>query len=206
MTKKIKMGFVATAAITAFAFTAPKEKHLTTYSVDTKATTATWLGKKVAGQHGGKINVSKGSVINDHSTITGGSIEFDMNSITCTDLTDKEWNDKLIGHLKSDDFFSTAKNPTAKFEITKVAPIATLKPDNDFNVTGKLTIKGVTNEITFPAKIKMDEKTMVVIAKIIINRTKFDIKYGSASFFESIGDKAISDDFELNVNLVAGTK
>ncbi|MES2286085.1 MAG: YceI family protein [Bacteroidota bacterium] len=206
MTKKITMGLVAAAAITAFAFTAPTEKHLTTYSVDTKATTATWLGKKVTGQHDGKINVSKGSVINDHNTITGGTIEFDMNSITCTDLTDKEWNDKLIGHLKSDDFFSSAKNPTAKFEITKVAPIETLKPENDFNVTGKLTIKGITNEITFPAKIKMDEKTMVVIAKIIINRTKFDIKYGSASFFESIGDKAISDDFELNVNLVAGTK
>lgn len=204
MTKKITMGFVAAAAITAFAFTAPTEKHLTTYSVDTKATTATWLGKKVTGQHEGKISVSKGSVINDHNTITGGTIEFDMNSITCTDLTDKEWNDKLVGHLKSDEFFSSEKNPTAKFEITKVTPIATLKPDNDFNVSGKLTIKGITNEITFPAKIKMDEKTLVVIAKIIINRTKFDIKYGSASFFESLGDKAISDDFELNVNLVAG--
>ncbi len=206
MTKKITMGFVAAAAITAFAFTAPTEKHLTTYSVDTKATTATWLAKKVTGQHDGKINVSKGSVINDHNTITGGTIEFDMNSITVSDLTDKEWNDKLVGHLKSDDFFSSAKNPTAKFEITKVAPIATLKPENDFNVTGKLTIKGITNEITFPAKIKMDEKTMVVIAKITVNRTKYDIKYGSASFFESIGDKAINDDFELNVNLVAGTK
>ncbi|MES2139247.1 MAG: YceI family protein [Bacteroidota bacterium] len=206
MTKKITMGFVAAAAITAFAFTAPADKHLTTYNVDTKATTSTWLAKKVTGQHDGKINVSKGSVTNDHNTITGGTIEFDMNSITCTDLTDKEWNDKLVGHLKSDDFFSTEKNPTAKFEITKVVAVATLKPENDFNVTGKLTIKGITNEITFPAKIKMDEKTMVVIAKILVNRTKFDIKYGSASFFESIGDKAINDEFELNVNLVAGAK
>lgn len=206
MKTRITLGLVATAAITAFSFTLPKEKHETVYAIDAKTTTATWLGKKVTGQHEGKISIANGSIRNDHNTITGGTIEFDMNSITCTDLTDKEWNDKLVGHLKAEDFFSSSKYPTSKFEITKVTPIATLKPDNDFNVTGKLTIKGITNAITFPAKIKMDEKTMVVIAKIIVNRTKFDIKYGSASFFENIGDKAISDDFELNVNLVAGIK
>ncbi|MFY9309324.1 MAG: YceI family protein [Bacteroidia bacterium] len=200
MTKKITMGLVAAAAITAFAFTAPK--YTTTYTVDTKSTSAAWLGKKVTGQHNGKISVSKGTVTADHGSINGGTVEFDMNSITCEDLTDKEWNGKLVGHLKSDDFFSTEKFPTAKFEVTK----ATLKKENDYDVTGKLTIKGITNEITFPAKIKMDEKTMVVIAKITVNRTKYDIKYGSASFFESIGDKAISDDFELDVNLVASAK
>ena len=202
MTKKITLGFIAAAAVTAFAFTAPK--HLITYKVDTKATTASWLGKKVTGQHDGAIKVSSGSITNDHGSITGGTIEFDMNSITCTDLKDEEGRDKLIGHLKSEDFFSSEKNPTAKFTISKVTPIATVKPENDYDVTGKLTIKGITNEITFPAKIKMNDKTVVVIAKIIVNRTKFDIKYNSANFFESIGDKAISDDFELNVNLVAG--
>lgn len=198
MTKTITMGLVAAAAITAFAFTAPKEKHVSTYTVDTKATSAAWLGKKVTGQHNGKISVSKGTVTADHGTINGGTIEFDMNSITCEDLTDKEWSDKLVGHLKGEDFFGTDKFPTAKFEVTK----AVLKKDNDYDVTGKLTIKGITNEITFPAKIKIDEKTVVVVAKILVNRTKYGIKYGSASFFESIGDKAISDDFELDVNLV----
>lgn len=203
MTKKITIGFIAAAAITAFSFTTPKEKHETVYGVDTKTTTTTWLCKKVTGQHDGKITISKGSIINNHNTITGGTIEFDMNSITCSDLTDKGYNDKLIGHLKADDFFGVEKNPTAKFEITKVALTPSLVAGNDYDVTGKLTIKGITNEITFPAKIKMDAKTMVVIAKINVNRTKFDIKYGSASFFESLGDKAIDDNFELNINLVA---
>lgn len=206
MTKKITMGFVAAAAITAFAFTAPKHKSSTTYTVDTKSTTVTWIGKKVTGQHEGTISISKGSVISDHNTITGGTIEFDMNSIICSDIAEKDYNTKLIGHLKSEDFFSVVKNQTSKFEITKVTVKPTLVAPSDYDVTGKLTIKGITNEITFPAKIKMDEKTMVVIAKIIIDRTKFDIKYGSATFFESVGDKAISDDFELNVNLVAGVK
>ena len=199
MTNKIKMSLLAAIAVTAVAFTAPKTKHNTIYNVDTKATSATWLGKKVTGQHNGNINILKGSVITTHGSIIGGTIEFDMNSITCADLTDKGYNEKLVGHLKSDDFFSTTKFPNATFEITK----AILKSGNDFDVTGKLTIKGITNEITFPAAIKMDGSTIVTIAKIIVNRTKFEIKYGSASFFDKIGDKAINDDFELNVNVVA---
>ncbi|MCW3105286.1 MAG: YceI family protein [Bacteroidetes bacterium] len=201
MIRKITMGFIAAAAVTAFAFTTAK-KGSTTYNVDTKSTTATWVGKKVTGEHTGGISVSKGNIISDGKNITGGTLEFDMTSITCTDLTDPTYAGKLVGHLKSDDFFSVEKNPTSKFELTK----ATQKDGNNYDVTGKLTIKGITNEITFPAMIKMDAKTLVTVAKIIVNRTKFDIKYGSASFFESIGDKAISDDFELNVNVVASAK
>jgi polyisoprenoid-binding protein YceI len=206
MTKKIALGFMAAAALTAFSFTIAKQKIAKNYTVDTDVTTATWIGKKVTGQHTGKINISKGSIESDNNNVTGGTFEFDMNSITCTDLTDKGYNDKLIGHLKSDDFFSVAKNPTSKFVITKVEAQPAATPDNEYDVTGKLTIKGITNEITFPAMIKTDATTIVVVAKIIVNRTKFDIKYGSASFFESIGDKAISDDFELNVDLVARAK
>lgn len=204
MIKKIALGMIAAATLTAFAFTTPENKKgTTTYSVDTKSTSATWLGKKVTGQHTGGITISKGSIESTGAgIISGGIIEFDMNSITNTDLTDKEWNDKLIGHLKSEDFFSVAKNPTATFVITK----AVAKSNTDYEITGKLTIKGITNEITFPAMVKMDAKTLVTVAKITVNRTKFDIKYGSASFIEGIGDKAISDDFELNVNVVATVK
>lgn len=202
MIPKISMSLVVAAAVTAFAFTKPANKSEKAYTVDTKATTATWVGKKVTGQHTGGISISSGTIATDGKNITGGTFEFDMNSITCTDLTDKGYNEKLIGHLKGDDFFAVAKNPKAKFELTKV----TLKSGNDYDVTGKLTIKGITNEITFPAMIKMDDKAVVTIAKIMVNRTKFDIKYGSASFFESIGDKAINDEFELDVNVVATAK
>lgn len=201
MIRKMTFGLIAAAAIGAFAFTTPKASSVN-YSIDTKATTATWLAKKVTGQHEGGVSISKGNIVSDGKNITGGSFEIDMTTITCTDLTDKEYNGKLIGHLKSDDFFSIEKNPTAKFELTK----ATLKSGNDYTVTGKLTIKGITNEITFPAMIKMDAKTFVTVAKIMVNRTKYDIKYGSASFFEGIGDKAINDEFELNINVVAAAK
>lgn len=202
MIPKISMSLVAAAVVTAFAFTTPAKNAAKNYAVDTKATTATWIGKKVTGQHTGAVSVSKGTVVSDGKTITSGNFELDMNSITCTDLTDKGYNDKLVGHLKGEDFFSVEKNPTAKFVLTK----ATLKSGNDYDVTGNLTIKGITNEITFPAMIKMDDKAVVAVSKIMVNRTKFDIKYGSASFFESIGDKAINDEFELDVNLVATAK
>jgi polyisoprenoid-binding protein YceI len=199
MKTKITMSFVAVAAITAFAFTNPTAKKEKTYNVDAKKTTATWLATKVTGKHNGALNVVNGKLISNGKNLTGGTVEFDMTSISCTDLTDKEWNDKLIGHLKSDDFFGVVKHPTAKFDITKV----TLKTGNDYDVTGNLTIKGITHEIKFPAMIKMDDHIIVTIAKITVDRTQYDIKYGSASFFEGIGDKAISNTFELDVNVVA---
>lgn len=201
--KKMSLSVIAVAALTALSFTLPKTG--TTYTVNAKTTTAAWLAKKVTGQHNGTIGVSEGTIKVEKGVITGGTVEFNMASIVCEDLKDKEWNDKLIGHLKSDDFFSVAKFPSAKIEITSATPVAGSK-ENDYTVAGKLTIKGITNDITFPAKIKMDDKTVVVIAKAMVNRVKYDIKYGSASVFESIGDKAINDEFELSVNVVASVK
>ena len=201
MKTKSKMSLIAAAVImtSVFAFTAPQPKEEKTYVIDTHKTTATWLGTKVTGKHSGNITIADGKITSDGKNITGGSVEFDMTSMTCTDLTDKEWSDKLVGHLKSDDFFGVAKYPTSQFEITK----ATLKSENNYDITGKLTIKGITNEITFPAFIKFDEKTIVTIAKITVDRTKYGIKYGSSTFFEKIGDKAIGDNFELDVDVVA---
>lgn len=198
MIRKFTLALLAATAIGASAFTVKP----TSYTIDTKSTTANWIGRKVTGEHAGGITITKGTITSEGKSITGGTFDIDMNSITCTDLTDKEYNGKLIGHLKSEDFFGTEKFPTASFQLTK----ATLKSGNDYEVTGKLTIKGITNDVTFPAMIKMDDKTFVTVAKIMVDRTKYGIKYGSASFFEGIGDKAISNDFELNINVVASAK
>lgn len=199
MKTKITATFFAAAAMVAFAFTTPTAKQEKAYTVNTKKTTAAWLGTKVTGKHNGNIQIADGKLITTGKNISGGTITFDMNSITNIDLTDKEWNDKLVGHLKSDDFFGVAKFPTAKFEITKT----TLKSGEEYDITGKLTIKGITQEIRFPAVIKVTDNLVITVAKITVDRTKFDIKYGSASFFESIGDKAIDNDFVLDVNVVA---
>jgi len=195
--KKLSISAIAVGvALLAASFTAPKAD--VTYKADASATTITWTGKKVTGQHTGLVKLSKGTLVSDGKSFKSGSFDIDVTSITTTDLTG-EYADKLIGHLKSEDFFSVAKNPISTLVITSF----TLKSGNDYEAKGKLTIKGITSDITFPATIKTDGNTVTADAVITVDRTKYDIKYGSKKFFESIGDKAIYDDFELAVKLVA---
>lgn len=195
--KTLKITIAALSISAIFAFTT-KEKASSIYNIDNKLTTATWIGKKIGGQHTGSISVANGKVEILGNEIKSGEFEINMNSITCTDL-DAEYSAKLIGHLKSDDFFGAEKFPNAKFILKSVKN----NGKDNYDVTGDLTIKGKTNSITFPAIIKMDDKKFVAISTIIVDRSKYDIKYGSKSFFENIGDKAINDDFELKLNLVA---
>ncbi|WP_028978277.1 YceI family protein [Sporocytophaga myxococcoides] len=182
-------------AFLAMAFTA----GTTEYKVDAKQSKVVWLGKKVTGEHTGGINIADGKLISNGKTFTGGSFTIDMNSVTCTDVADAAYNEKFVGHLKSDDFFSTAKFPKSTFVITKV----TSTGKDQYNVKGNLTIKGITKELEFPATIQTVGNQIKAKAKIVVNRTLYDIKYGSGSFFDNLGDKAINDDFELNVDLVA---
>jgi len=183
-------------ALFAASFTAPKAD--VTYKADPSASSIVWTAKKVTGQHTGIVKVAKGTLVSDGKTFKSGAFDIDLTSMTTTDLTG-EYADKLIGHLKSDDFFSVEKNPTATLVVTSFK----LKTGNDYDVTGKLTIKGITSDITFPATIKTDGATVTADAVVKIDRTKYDIKYGSGKFFDNLGDKAIYDDFDLVVKLVA---
>jgi polyisoprenoid-binding protein YceI len=115
-----------------------------------------------------------------------------MTSITVTDLEAGSGKEKLEGHLKSDDFFGVANHKKAMFTINKVDG-----SKGTYRVYGYLTIKGITN----PATFQMEIKGNTAMASFKVNRTKFDIKYGSSSFFDDLKDKAIYDDFDLNVNL-----
>ncbi|MBB6003020.1 YceI family protein [Arcicella rosea] len=170
-------------------------KKATTLPVDTKGSKIHWLAKKVTGQHEGTIAISSGSLVTSGTKVTGGSFVIDMKSIVCTDITDAEYNKKFIGHITTGDFFEVEKFPTSTFKITKVAGA---------NITGDLTLHGITKSITFPAKIAVAGGKTTATASIPVDRTEFNVKYGSKKFFESIGDKAIDDVFNLDVTLVAG--
>jgi polyisoprenoid-binding protein YceI len=173
-------------------------------AVDLNSSRVEWTGKKVTGKHTGTINISRGEVIIDKDNITGGSIEIDMKTIVNTDLSDKEYNNKLINHLKSDDFFSVEKFPVSKFEITAVSPYSDAqKPGYNMIIKGNLTIKGVSKGISFPANIKIDNGMVTVNADFDIDRTEFNLKYGSGKFFENLGDKMIYDDFNIKFNITA---
>ncbi len=165
-----------------------------TQKVNTEKSTINWLGKKIGGQHEGLIKLKNGVLEEKNGKIVSGSFVIDMTSLTNTDLQDEGYNKKLVGHLKSDDFFGVEKFPTATLNITK----ATKFSNGKASITGKLTIKGKTENITFD--IVKNENTYT--AKIEIDRSKYDVKYGSTSFFDSLGDKAIDDIFILNIKLL----
>lgn len=188
--------FVLLAGLLAFAFTTAATSE---FEVDTQKSTIGWIGRKVTGSHNGAIALSSGKLDWDGTTLKGGSFDIDMNSITCADITDAGTNQKLVGHLKADDFFGTEKYPKASFVITKVSPKAT----NQYLVDGKLTIKGITKAVQFPATVQATGNQLKATAKILVDRTQYEIKYGSGSFFDDLGDKAIDNEFELNVALVA---
>ena len=163
-----------------------------TKKIDASASTIEWLGKKVTGKHNGTVNFKDGAVVLKSGKLVGGSFTVDMASLTATDLSG-EYQGKLNGHLKADDFFGTAKFPTATLVIKKIGA----KSANVYTATADLTIKGITQPVTFDMTVNGDTATTT----FNVDRTKYGIKYNSKSFFESIGDKAIYDEFELKVAL-----
>lgn len=169
-----------------------------TYKVNVADSKVSWTGEKIAGTHIGTINVSEGALEFDGDRLTGGSFVIDMNSIVDTDLQG-EYKEKLEGHLKSDDFFGVASYPTSQFKITGVKSTG----KNKYDITGDITIKGTTQKITFPAVIEVDGNKVTATSIITVDRSKFNVKYGSKSFFDDIGDKVIYDEFKLDVTLVA---
>ena len=186
--KTTKYIITAILAIASLGFSAQKLR------IDAKKSTIGWIGKKIGGQHEGFINVKSGSMEIKNDQIVSGEFIIDMNSITCSDLEDKGYNQKLVGHLKSDDFFGVKQNPTASLTITKSTKFYKGKA----TVTANLTIKGKTESITF----EVVKNGTIYTTKLEIDRSKYDVRYGSTSFFDSLGDKAIDDIFTLKINLI----
>lgn len=170
-------------------------------TVSTSESTITWKAAKVTGEHYGKVKLSDAKLDYANGKITGGSFEMDMTSITVEDITDANSNKRLTDHLKSDDFFSVEKFNKSSFKIKE----AKSSNGKDYQITGDLTIKGITNPVTFPAKVEVVGGKITATAKITFDRTKFDIKYRSGSYFENLADKLIYDEVSLDVKLVANS-
>ena len=170
-----------------------------TYKVDPAASKVTYVGKKVTGEHTGNVTIKSGNLVVEGETLKGGEVVVDMNSLTSTDLTDKDYNAKYVGHMKSPDFFNTEKYPESKLVIK-----SSKKTDKGLEVNGDLTMIGSTQPVTFTVTDwKKTDSQVSGKSKLVLDRTKWGLKYGSASFFKSLGDKAINNDFELTVDLTA---
>lgn len=174
------------------------------YAVVPAESELTWNGKKVGGEHSGTISLQGGELLVANDAVVGGEFTIDMASITNTDLEDAKYNSDLVGHLKSDDFFGVEQHPTATFKINSVSPIANAAAGQpNYNVAGDLTIKGKTNPVTFPAAVSVENGVATAKADVIVDRAKYDVRYGSKSFFDDLGDKVIDDNFIVSLDLTA---
>jgi polyisoprenoid-binding protein YceI len=162
-------------------------------TADTEKSKLEWLGEKVTGKHEGTISLQSGWLNLKDNKIQSGEFIIDMNSITSNENLDR-----LVGHLKSDDFFGVEKFPTAKLVVTE----STAFDKGTATVKGNLTIKGVTNPVEFKAANQKKDDGTWYFANIVVDRTKFNVRYGSGSFFDNLGDKTIYDEFKLKVSLL----
>ena len=153
-----------------------------------------WVGHKVTGAHNGTIAIKVGWLTLNDNKLNEGKFIIDTTSIVILDVTDPATNAQFAGHLASDDFFSSEKYPEAVLEITSVT---------GNHVEGNLTIKGITHAIGFDAAININGDTLTATGKIVIDRTKYEMRFRSGNFFKDLGDTLIYNDFDLNVSITA---
>ena len=170
------------------------------YVTDVTKSSIEWKGFKPTGSHNGTINIDAGVFQVDNGTIQSGTFLIDMKSIVVSDIpAEDEGNGKLVGHLKSADFFDVENNNDAAFEITGVT-----EEDGNTMLSGNLSIKGIKNNVAFPVSITTEGESLTITSEAFtIDRTKWDIKYKSKTVFGDLGDKFINDDMELKINVVA---
>jgi polyisoprenoid-binding protein YceI len=170
--------------------------------LDPSSSVVTWVGKKVTGQHNGSVRIRSGEALLKDGVFVGGTFEVDLSTISVEDIKDERDNQKLTNHLKSEDFFAANLFPTATFTVTSATPIkgASAGAPN-YNVTGDLVIKGITRPVSFPAVITIENGMAKASAKFDLDRTQWNVRYGSGKFFENLGDRLIYDNFEVALDV-----
>ena len=181
---------------------ASNEEGTTRYKVDASASSITWHATKVTGEHMGTVNVANGYLSVEDGTLIAANIIANMETIACTDL-EGEWGDKLVGHLNSDDFFSVSEHKTSSFTLRNIEPLKDANGDATHSVTGDFTIRGITKSVSFDAKVADTDGKLAIEGSAVLDRAQFDVKYGSGSFFDNLGDNLIHDNFTVGFNLVA---
>lgn len=161
------------------------------YVIQSSESTVAWFGSKIGGSHEGTILIEDGGLNVENGFIVSGSFILDMSTITSPD------GDGLVNHLKSKDFFDIEKFPKSKFVIKSVTSV----DENNFTVTGDLTIRDITRKISFPARITTDKTKLGSEATFTIDRTLWGIEFRSGKIFKDIGDKLIHDDIKFTLDL-----
>lgn len=178
-------------ALLVFVCAIASAQNVEQFIINPSKSTVNWSGKKiVGGLTEGTILIESGKLNFNKQKLNTGEIIMNTKSISS-----EKSSSRLIDHLKNEDFFNVDKFPTASFAITSVSGNV---------IKGKMTIKGITHELSFPATVTYSNNTVTArAAQVKVDRTKFDVKYRSGSIFSGLGDGAIEDDFILDINIVA---
>lgn len=201
---KLKTLFIAITMGLSLAVSAKEVKK----SINTDASVVSWMGKKkiVNDSHNGKIKVKEGSVVFDKKgQPQSAEVVIDMATITNEDLKDKKYNQKLVSHLSNADFFDVTKYPTSVLSIKSFEKVKADKEAKDLNLykaIGELQIKDKKQPISFEVSITQDKGIHKGLGKLTIDRTLWDVKYGSDSFFKGLGDKVIANEMDFDFELV----
>ena len=195
MTKKILILSLSFLSLMSFT-TMLNQDHV---KVNTEASTVKWTGSKITSSHEGDIKISSGKLVLEDGMLVGGEFVIDMTSIICTDLKPNEGGDKLVKHLKADDFFGVENHPTSTLKITNVSHVSA----SNYLITADLTIKGITHPVDFNADVKINNTAYLATATLVFDRTKYGIEYNSGSFFDNLGDYLILDDITLELFLLS---
>ena len=168
------------------------------YQIDKTKSVVRWIGRTPVKFHDGTIDIQEGNFSVDDNGILNGNIIIDMESINCTDLSGGG-KKSLEEHLMNDDFFSVNKFKTSKINIS-----SEMKPNNGLiDFKGNLEIKNISNPISFKSSInKTPEGKYTASSKLTFDRSMYNVKYKSKSFFDDLGDKFINDDIEIELEII----
>lgn len=175
------------------------------YRIDIENSTLEWIGRNLNKRHNGSIAVQTGELVIAGGKLSAGTIVLDMTAISCLDLQDPGWRDMLIQHLVSDDFFAVERYPTASFRLTGWEPQSEASPEAPQGiVTGELTIRDVTRTISFLATVApQQDGSIQAHAAFDIDRTLWNVCYGSCRLFEHLGMHLVHDMISLELFVVA---
>ncbi|WP_158286355.1 YceI family protein [Flavobacterium circumlabens] len=167
-------------------------------TIDTKESVVTWKGAMLIGpnSHTGFVSISKGELMIENDQLMNGTVEVDMNTI---EDENHRSDNGLIDHLKDPDFFDVKKFPISTIVLARAASIN----GENKQITGNLTIKGITHPVTFPATIEVKNGIVKMNGKLVIDRTKWDVRYKSGKFYDLLADQTMSDSIKFQVKIIA---
>jgi polyisoprenoid-binding protein YceI len=174
------------------------------HRIDLEKSRVEWMGRSLMGAHRGSVKLSQGELEVRGGLPSRARFTLDMRSIENADITDPEMRQMLVHHLQSDDFFDVEKFPTAEFRLTKIEPLTDATPGRpNTKITGELALKDVRRELTFPAILgPAPEGVFAADALFDLDRTLWNVRYGSGRFYEKLGKHLVNDTITLALKLV----